>query len=91
MASAVGSAFRDNGFHDGIDGGAQRETGRALAERLGYHWRPTSAVRAASIIVNVTPVGMAGGPEERDSPFDAETIAAADTVSTWWRCRRRPR
>ena len=32
------------------------------------------------MIVNITPVGMAGGPEENDLAFDAETIAKAHTV-----------
>jgi shikimate dehydrogenase len=80
MASAVGAAFRDNGFHDGIVVARNETAGPALAERLGYHWRHHVGGAEASIIVNVTPVGMAGGAEEHDSPFTVETIAAADTV-----------
>ncbi|MGB3482005.1 MAG: shikimate 5-dehydrogenase [Mycobacterium sp.] len=80
MASAVGMAFHDKGFHRGTLVARNVEAGPALAERLGYHWRPHIGGACASIIVNVTPVGMAGGPGERDSPFDAEAIAAADTV-----------
>ncbi len=80
MAKAVGSAFRDNGFHDGILVARNPVSGPELAEHLGYHWRPHLGGAAASIIVNVTPVGMAGGPEESDSPFGAETLAQADTV-----------
>ena len=30
--------------------------------------------------MNVTPIGMAGGPEERDAAFDEATIAKAHTV-----------
>jgi shikimate dehydrogenase len=80
MASAVGSAFRDNGFHDGVVVARNEIAGPALAERLGYHWRPHVGGATAAIIVNVTPVGMAGGAGEHDSPFGAEVIAAADTV-----------
>jgi shikimate dehydrogenase len=80
MASAVGSAFRDNGFHYGIVVARNDSTGPALADRLGYHWRPHVGGADASIIVNVTPVGMAGGADEGDTPFTAATIAAADTV-----------
>ena len=69
MAKAVGSAFRDNGFHDGIVVARNETSGPELAEQLGYHWRPHIGGASASILVNVTPVGMAGGPEERDSPF----------------------
>lgn len=80
MAKAVGSAFRDNGFHDGVVVARNPTAGPELAERLGYHWRPHAGGAAASILVNVTPVGMAGGPEEFDSPFSGEAVAAADTV-----------
>jgi shikimate dehydrogenase len=80
MAKAVGSAFRDNGFRDGIVVARNETSGPELAERLGYHWRPHVGGASASILVNVTPVGMAGGPEERDSPFTAEVLAHADTV-----------
>jgi shikimate dehydrogenase len=80
MARAVGSAFRDNGFHDGTVIARNETAGPELAERLGYHWRPHAGGASASIVVNVTPIGMAGGAGEHDSPFGAEAIAAADTV-----------
>ncbi len=80
MAKAVGSAFRDNGFHDGIVVARNETSGPELAEQLGYHWRPHIGGASASILVNVTPVGMAGGPEELDSPFTADALADADTV-----------
>jgi len=80
MAGAVATAFRDNGFHAGTLVARNPVTGPELAERLGYHWRPHVGGATASIVVNVTPVGMAGGREEHDSPFDTATIAAADTV-----------
>jgi shikimate dehydrogenase len=80
MAAAVGSAFRDNGFQHGTLVARNDTAGPALAERLGYRWRPHVGGATASLIVNVTPVGMAGGAEEHDSPFGAEMVAAADTV-----------
>jgi shikimate dehydrogenase len=80
MASAVGSAFRDNGFHHGVVVARNDVSGPALAERLGYHWRPHVGGASASILINVTPVGMAGGPEEHLSPFGPETVVLADTV-----------
>ncbi len=80
MASAVATAFRDKGFEHGTVVARNEVTGPGLADRLGYHWRPHLGGACASIIVNVTPVGMAGGPEEHDSPFAPDTIAAADTV-----------
>ena len=38
------------------------------------------ADRVAAIIVNVTPIGMAGGPESTERAFDESTIAQANTV-----------
>jgi shikimate dehydrogenase len=78
MANAVGAAFRDSGFSDGTIVARNRETGRALADRLGYEY--TTDARAADVIVNVTPVGMAGGPEADDVGFGADVIADAHTV-----------
>ncbi|OBF19756.1 shikimate 5-dehydrogenase [Mycobacterium sp. ACS4331] len=80
MAAAVATAFRDKGFERGTVVARNEVTGPALADRLGYRWRPHLGGACASIIVNVTPVGMAGGPDEHDSPFGPEAIAAADTV-----------
>ena len=80
MAKAVGAAFRDNGFHDGVVVARNPTAGPELADQLGYHWRPHAGGAAASILVNVTPVGMAGGPEEFDSPFSDEAVSQADTV-----------
>ena len=80
MASAVATAFRDNGFHDGAIVARNAETGSALAERLGYDWRAEVGALRASVIVNVTPIGMSGGPEEREPAFDADVIASAGVV-----------
>ena len=80
MASAVGVAFRDNGFRGGTIVARNRETGQALADRLGYDYAREVGSRTAQVIVNVTPVGMAGGPEEEQQAFDDMTIAKARTV-----------
>jgi shikimate dehydrogenase len=80
MANAVAAAFHDYGFHTGIIVARNRETGRALAERLGYDYAPEVGDLFAPIIVNVTPIGMAGGPEEREAAFDETTIAKAHCV-----------
>jgi shikimate dehydrogenase len=80
MAGAVGAAFRDSGFQEGLVVARNTEAGAALARQLGYEYAAEVGSRTADVIVNVTPVGMAGGPEERLSPFDTSTIAKADTV-----------
>jgi shikimate dehydrogenase len=80
MARTVGAAFRDNGFHRGTLIARNETVGPALAELLGYHWRPHVGGATASIVVNVTPLGMAGGPEAQDSPYGLDVIDSADTV-----------
>ena len=80
MASAVAAAFRDNGFHQGTLVARNPDTGRALADQLDYEYATEVGDRTADVIVNITPVGMAGGPEEDDLAFDADTIGAANTV-----------
>ena len=80
MASAVGTAFRDAGFGAGTVVARNRESGAELAQRLGYAYADDVADRAADIVVNVTPIGMAGGPEASERAFDDAAIANAHTV-----------
>jgi shikimate dehydrogenase len=80
MANAVGAAFRAKGFHTGTIVARNRDTGQALADRLGYDYADDVGFRSAPVIVNVTPIGMAGGPDEQREAFDAATIARAQTV-----------
>ena len=80
MASAVAAAFRDNGFHQGTLVARNPDTGPALAARLDYEYAAEVGDRTADVIINITPVGMAGGAEQNDLAFDAHTIGAAQTV-----------
>ncbi|UGU34274.1 shikimate 5-dehydrogenase [Mycolicibacterium smegmatis] len=80
MANAVAAAFRDNGFRRGAIVARNRDTGAALASRLGYEYTPEVAERTAAILVNVTPIGMAGGPEAQLSAFEPGTVEAAAVV-----------
>lgn len=80
MANTVAAAFADRGFAAGIVVARNRIAGPALADQLGYEYAPTHLARFADIIVNVTPIGMAGGLEEHDLAFDDATIRAAHTV-----------
>jgi shikimate dehydrogenase len=80
MANAVGAAFRDKGFHSGTIVARNSETGRELADRLGYSYARDVDQLTAPVIVNVTPIGMAGGPDAREKPFDAKAIASAHVV-----------
>lgn len=80
MASAVGAAFRDHGFLSGMVIARNQQSGRGLAERLDYDYAPDVGSQVASVIVNVTPIGMAGASEATERAFDESTIAGAKTV-----------
>ena len=80
MARAVGAAFRDKGFGDGVVVARNPHDGKELAGRLGYAWRPDVGSVSASVIVNATPVGMAGRPESDHVAFDGAAIERADVV-----------
>ena len=80
MAGAVGAAFADGGFGVGVVVARNPVAGPALADRLGWEYTAEVGARTADIVVNVTPIGMAGGPEENDAAFQDTTIRAAHTV-----------
>ena len=52
-------------FATGVVVARNAETGAALARQLDYDYAPEVGSRTADVIVNVTPIGMAGGPEEQ--------------------------
>ncbi|MCV7282676.1 shikimate 5-dehydrogenase [Mycolicibacterium flavescens] len=78
MANAVATAFRDHGFERGTVVARNAETGRALADRIGYDY--AAEAHRADVVVNVTPVGMAGAAEADQVPFSDAVIAGAHTV-----------
>jgi shikimate dehydrogenase len=80
MAKAVGVAFADAGFHTGVVVARNRDSGQMLADRLGYDYRADVGSVTAPVVVNVTPIGMAGGHEEHEQAFPDATIVAAQTV-----------
>jgi shikimate dehydrogenase len=81
MAKAVAYALREAGHRDGTVVARNERTGRALAEGAGFGWtaEPPADARGA-VLVNATPIGMAGGPEADDLPFPAAVVDAAATV-----------
>ncbi|KWX68844.1 shikimate 5-dehydrogenase [Mycobacterium sp. NAZ190054] len=80
MAKAVGAAFTGAGFTTGCVAARNRDTGEALADRLGYTYVADVDTVTAPILVNVTPIGMTGAPEEHELAFGEAAIAAAGTV-----------
>ena len=80
MAKAVVAALRDTGFSSGSVVARNREAGRALAERYGFDWAPAVGADRPQLLVNATPIGMAGGPAAEDLPAPAEVIDDAAVV-----------
>lgn len=80
MGKAVAAALRDHGLTTGTIIARNERTGPALAEQYGFGRAAEVADRTAPLLVNVTPVGMAGGPQENELSFDRPCIAAADVV-----------
>lgn len=80
MAKATAAAFRDAGFADVTIIARSEQRGRALADLYGFAWIAESGDAVADVLVNVTPIGMAGGIEEHALSFSEQSIAAARVV-----------
>jgi shikimate dehydrogenase len=83
MAKAVVAAFRGAGFDKLTVVARNREAGSALAGKYGFAYLSDDELAASGstfdVIVNVTPIGMAG-ENELDLSFGASLVAAANTV-----------
>jgi shikimate dehydrogenase len=80
MAKAVVAALRDAGFRDGRIVARNEVAGRALARLYGYGWQASLDDDAvASLLVNVTPLGMAGADADALA-FPAACIARCERV-----------
>lgn len=80
MAKATAAALRDAGFRDVTVIARNEEAGRALAGLYGFAWRADVDSLTADMIINVTPIGMAGGPDAEALSFPQETVDAAKVV-----------
>lgn len=80
MARAVAGAFYDAGFKQGTIVARNEQAGKELAQQYGYDWVPEVGSLTAPVIVNVTPLGMEGGPEKDTLAFPQLTIEAAEVV-----------
>lgn len=78
MARAVASALRDQGYVAGTIVARNESSGRRLAADCGYPWQPALGELRPQLLVNVTPIGMSGGPEAGQLAFPAAAIEAAD-------------
>ena len=80
MAKAVAFALHGSGFTGGTILARNEKAGRALADGCGYAWTDELGDRRPAMLVNVTPIGMEGGVEADDLPFEAAAIEAAAVI-----------
>jgi shikimate dehydrogenase len=80
MARAVTGALHDAGFRSGIILARNETTGRLLAATYGYEWRTEIGDAQPGLLINVTPIGMAGGPEAGTPAFEPAVIYRAQVV-----------
>jgi shikimate dehydrogenase len=80
MAKAVVAALRAAGFASGTVVARNERTGTALAEQYGYTWRAELGSSRPQLLVNATPVGMAGGPGADDLPVRSDVVDSAEIV-----------
>lgn len=80
MAKAVVAAFKNAGFKKLKVFARNARTGNQLADQFRYPYIYTLTDEKADILVNVTPVGMAGAKETNDLAFPAEFIEKAQVA-----------
>jgi shikimate dehydrogenase len=81
MAKAVACAMRDAGFTRGTIIARNQANGSALANQYGFAWQADLAADARpGLLINVTPIGMAGGAESDQLAFTEAQIGAAQCV-----------
>lgn len=83
MAKAVAGAFHDAGFKSGTIMARNAGKGKKLASDYHYDYIEDESALSpskAKLIINVTPVGMAGGSESDALSFSQEWIENADVI-----------
>lgn len=80
MASAVACALKHHGFTDGYIIARDEERGQALATAQGFQHRHTMDGVTADVLINATPLGMAGGKEAASLAFSSQEIDTARII-----------
>src|ERR1700751_4856886 len=80
MAKAVACALRDAGFTNGLIIARNESTGTALANQYGFLYTKELAGVKPNLLINVTPVGMAGGAEADQVAFSEVLVRSAQFV-----------
>lgn len=79
MAKAVAAALRDRGHRSGTIVARNEGVGRELARSYGYDWAPEAEDLDAALLINATPLGMAGADADRLA-FSVDQVARAEVV-----------
>lgn len=79
MAKAVAAALRDRGHKNGHIIARNTQAGPALAKLYGFNWATETGALQAPLLINATPLGMAGADADKLA-FTPELIAQADTI-----------
>lgn len=80
MAKAVAGALHDAGLRHGLIIARNKATGSQLAQSYGYEWQPELGGARADLLINVTPIGMAGGAEAEMLAYEPAAIERARVV-----------
>jgi shikimate dehydrogenase len=80
MAKAVACALRDAGFANGLIVARNEAAGTALAQQYGFRWTKQLEKEKPGLLINVTPIGMAGGAEADQLAFSEDLVRAAQFV-----------
>jgi len=80
MAKAVACALKDAGFKQGTIVARNELSGQHLAKFYGYAWKPDLTDVSGELLINVTPLGMAGGRDEYSLAFPEEMIELASVI-----------
>ncbi|AHM74586.1 shikimate 5-dehydrogenase [Yersinia hibernica] len=80
MAKAVAFALKNAGFKQGFIIATNKKTGRQLAEQSGYTYQPDMQGVHADMLINATPVGMAGGKDADNMAFTEAEVDRAEVI-----------
>ena len=80
MAKAVACALKDAGFTDGVVVARNEPAGAALAKQYGFGWKKELENETPGLLINVTPIGMAGGAEADQLSFSEDFVRAAQMI-----------
>lgn len=79
MAKAVAASLHDRGHKQGRIIARNAHKGQALAKLYGFDWAGDVGALTAPLLINATPLGMAGADEEALA-FPLSAISEAETV-----------